>query len=140
MTDRILDLTEELDIERPLVRLPDGLEYEMHLPTEFSLKDQARMSRIGGVFQRVIDGEAEDLSEQEADQLDRSVDRMLAMMLPDAPSEVLAQLTGAQKQRVVGHFQSFSQTAANGQNGNRPDGPPPSPSSSGSTAATPAGG
>lgn len=130
-TKPILDLS-TLEPERPTV-LIDGQAYELAVPGDFGLAEQARLARLQKRVGALTGGE-EVPPDEDIATLQAALTELVAMLLPDLPADVLGRLRDHHKLAII---RSFS-TAAGVQESKMP--PPPSRtgarSSRGSSAST----
>lgn len=108
----LLDLSAEPEDNAPRVRLPGTSgDHRLRMPTEMPLRDQITIQRIAARLAILSDPDkarAEEATDAEADAIMQRIDRMVALVLPDAPQEALAALTDGQKRRVLDYYLSFA--------------------------------
>lgn len=92
--------------ERPHIVI-DGERYEMALPQEYGLLEQARMQRFQRealAAQEAIRRSPGDVGEEMAARMSDMLRGMVAIVLPALPEEVAAKLTDAHRLRIIEVF------------------------------------
>jgi len=134
----VLDLTGAEDEQRPRpeVKLPGGKVYELYLPHELTMRQQADVSRLTRRVMRVLesDGEKDVLNDAEAARLERDMHRFLLLLFVDAPEAEVLGMRAEYKFRLLQFYHSLAQPPR-AASGNPEGGQPSSPASAGSTAA-----
>lgn len=105
MTESVLDIN-TTPVERPKIRIrtpedPDGKLYELAHLEELALLDQ-RVALIQAEQLKAANWET--VSEGEIEQLDRALERLVSIALPDAPVEVRKQLNTSLQLQVLESF------------------------------------
>lgn len=93
----LLDLDALAQVERPLVQI-DGQKYELAVPQDFGLKDEAELRAIQKTIQVVGEGP---LEAEQIEQIAQAIDKFVAKVLPDLPAETRAKLKDQQKVQIL---------------------------------------
>lgn len=102
MSKCILDL-DTLEPERDTVRV-EGREYEVLTYEDFSLRENARLRKIGNiVLEKMIDPESLETDEDEA-QFEEQLDGFLAMVVKGIPEEKVKALPYPKKAALLSAF------------------------------------
>lgn len=126
----------------------DGVEHELVAVEEFGLKEIAQIQRLGKDIMSKANRLAE-LTEEEADALDRGLDDLVKKILPTITEEILARLGFKKKIAVIQAFTTTVQAAPQAGTETKESAAPteapltgdsPSEGSSASMEATPADG
>ena len=91
-----------IEPERPFIRI-DGTNYELAMPEDFGIIERARLEKLqrraAELHQRV-----EDLSEEDAAELVRVVEQLVALVVPTMPADVRSRLRDLHKLRIIEVF------------------------------------
>ncbi len=93
-----LDLS-TLAPDRPVIAI-DGTKYEMKVPQDFGLVDQARMRKLQPVLQNFFDKGVDDCTDEEIEQAQDAMASFVEVLLL-APPEVCSNLSHAQREQII---------------------------------------
>lgn len=95
-----------LSPERPNIVI-DGTAYELAVPSDFGLREQARLLRL----QRAVEPlqGADDPSDEEVEAAAQALEEITRLLVRGAPAEVLARLTDGQRIQIA---QAFTEAAS----------------------------
>ena len=101
MSKNLLDIS-TLEPDRPTVTI-DGVAYEMAVPEDFGLAQQARLGRL---HRRIssVHLDADSLSEADISATETALDELVSLILPTLPAEIRAQLRDVHKRGILQAF------------------------------------
>lgn len=107
----VLDIT-TIAPTRPTIRIktkenPDGRLYELAVFDDLSIHDQQFLYSRGAKLEKLIEAKQE-LDQDQKGELELIVDGMLKLIVLDLPDEVLAQLGGGNKIKIIEAFTTAS--------------------------------
>lgn len=108
MSKSLLDLS-TLQPERPTITV-DGESYELAVPDDFGLAEQAKLTRLQKAI-NAVRGKDGDLTDEDVAGMIGALDQLVMMLLPALPADVLGKLRDLQKVEIVQLFFRLNKAA-----------------------------